>query len=404
MDFILFLGGKTMKMRILSIALAAAMLTSGLTGCSKGADKNSEASGAASGASGDVIKIGGLAPLTGAVSVYGNATNNGIKIAVDEINDAGGVLGKKIQYICYDEKGDATEAVNAYNKLVQNDEVVALVGDVTSTPTLAVAQQAIQDGLPMITATGTAEAITQTGDNIFRACFTDPFQGELMANYASKKLNAKTAAIIYNMADDYSLGLMETFEKTAKELGLKIVAKESYTTNDVDFKSQLTKIAAQKPDVFFVPVYAQDLALIAVQAQQIGIKAKMLGADGWDGVLEKIDKSNVSALDGSFFSSQYSAESDDPALKKFLSTYKERNKTEANMFSVLGYDAMKMMAQAITEAGSTDSQAIVEKLAAIDYNGLTGNIKFDKDRNPIKQAAITTIQGGKNKFVEFYQK
>lgn len=393
-----------MKMRILSIALAAAMLTSGLTGCSKGADKNSEASGAASGASGDVIKIGGLAPLTGAVSVYGNATNNGIKIAVDEINDAGGVLGKKIQYICYDEKGDATEAVNAYNKLVQNDEVVALVGDVTSTPTLAVAQQAIQDGLPMITATGTAEAITQTGDNIFRACFTDPFQGELMANYASKKLNAKTAAIIYNMADDYSLGLMETFEKTAKELGLKIVAKESYTTNDVDFKSQLTKIAAQKPDVFFVPVYAQDLALIAVQAQQIGIKAKMLGADGWDGVLEKIDKSNVSALDGSFFSSQYSAESDDPALKKFLSTYKERNKTEANMFSVLGYDAMKMMAQAITEAGSTDSQAIVEKLAAIDYNGLTGNIKFDKDRNPIKQAAITTIQGGKNKFVEFYQK
>ena len=390
-----------MKMRILSIALAAAMLTSGLTGCSKGADKNSEASGAASGASGDVIKIGGLAPLTGAVSVYGN---NGIKIAVDEINAAGGVLGKKIQYICYDEKGDATEAVNAYNKLVQNDEVVALVGDVTSTPTLAVAQQAIQDGLPMITATGTAEAITQTGDNIFRACFTDPFQGELMANYASKKLNAKTAAIIYNMADDYSLGLMETFEKTAKELGLKVVAKESYTTNDVDFKSQLTKIAAQKPDVFFVPVYAQDLALIAVQAQQIGIKAKMLGADGWDGVLEKIDKSNVGALDGSFFSSQYSAESDDPALKKFLATYKEKNKTEANMFSVLGYDAMKMMAQAITEAGSTDSQAIVEKLAAIDYNGLTGNIKFDKDRNPIKQAAITTIQGGKNKFVEFYQK
>lgn len=393
-----------MKMRILSIALAAAMLTSGLTGCSKSADKNSEASGAASGASGDVIKIGGLAPLTGAVSVYGNATNNGIKIAVDEINAAGGVLGKKIKYICYDEKGDATEAVNAYNKLVQNDEVVALVGDVTSTPTLAVAQQAIQDGLPMITATGTAEAITQTGDNIFRACFTDPFQGELMANYASKKLNAKTAAIIYNMADDYSLGLMETFEKTAKELGLKIVAKESYTTNDVDFKSQLTKIAAQKPDVFFVPVYAQDLALIAVQAQQIGVKAKMLGADGWDGVLEKIDKSNVGALDGSFFSSQYSAESDDPALKKFLATYKEKNKTEANMFSVLGYDAMKMMAQAITEAGSTDSQAIVEKLAAIDYNGLTGNIKFDKDRNPIKQAAITTIQGGKNKFVEFYKK
>lgn len=392
-----------MKMRILSIALAAAMMALTVTGCGgKGDESGAPASGGQ--AEGDTIKIGGLAPLTGAVSVYGVATNNGIQIAVDEINAAGGINGKKIDYIFQDEKGDATEAVNAYNKLVQNEGIVALVGDVTSTPTLAVAQAAVQDGLPMITATGTAEAITATGDNIFRACVTDPYQGDLMARYAAKKMGAKKAAIIYNMADDYSLGLTEAFENAAKEAGMEIVAKESYTTNDVDFKSQLTKIAAKTPDVFFIPVYYQDLALIAVQAKEIGITAPMIGADGWDGVLDKIDASKVSVMDGSFFSSQYSAESDDENVQKFLDTYKQKYNADANMFAVLGYDAMKMMAQAITEAGSTDSQAIIEKLAAIDYTGLTGHIVFDENRNPVKQVAITTLQDGKYKFVEYYEK
>lgn len=391
-----------MKKRILAAAMAAVMMTSALSGCG-----NKPAESSASGAAGTDAKeivIGGLAPLTGNASIYGIAVNNAIQLAVDQINEGDGVLGKKIKYISYDTKNDATEAVNAYNKLVQSDKIVGLVGDVTSTPTLAVAGAAAKDGIPMISATATAEDVTTSGSNVFRACFTDPFQGDLMANYAGKKLNAKTAAIIYNMADDYSVGLAESFEKTAKELGMEIVDKESYTTNDVDFKSQLTKIAAKNPDVFFVPVYYQDVALIAEQARQLGIKSTLLGGDGWDGVLKQIGKEKTSSVEGSLFCSQYSAESTDPALQKFLADYKAKYNTDANMFAVLGYDALHILVQAIEEAGGTDSKAVVEKMAAIQYSGLTGKISYDENRNPIKEAAITQIKDGKYKFLEFYSK
>lgn len=234
-----------MKKRLLAAALAAVMIAASATGCAQNGTTASTATGTNSAAAGDTIKIGGLAPQSGDVSVYGIATNNGAVLAVEAANAAGGINGKKIQYISYDEKGDATEAVNAYNKLVQNDKVVALVGDVTSTPTLAVAQAAVKDNLPMITATATAADVTTTGENVFRACVTDPFQGELMASYSQKKLGAKTAAILYNMADDYSLGVAEAYKKAATDAGITIVAEEKYQTKDVDFKSQLTSIKAK---------------------------------------------------------------------------------------------------------------------------------------------------------------
>jgi branched-chain amino acid transport system substrate-binding protein len=383
-----------MKKRFLAAALAAVMLAASATGCAQN-------SGAATGST---IKIGGLAPLTGSVSVYGIAANNGIKLAVDAANKAGGVLGKKIEYIAYDEKGDATEAVNAYNKLVQSDKVVALVGDVTSKPTIAVAQKAVKDGLPMITATGTSADITKAGSNIFRACFIDPFQGQLMADYAAKKLNAKTAAIIYDNGDDYSTGVADAFEAEAKAAGLTITDKAGYQTGSVDFKSQLTKIKAGNPDVIMVPVYYSDVALIAVQAKEVGITSALLGADGWDGTLEKIDKSNLDAVKNSFFCSQYSAESTDPKLQQFLKDYKAAYNIDANMFAVLGYDAMGMMISAISKAGSTDSDKITAAMKALNYAGLTGNTTFDENRNPVREAVITTIADGKYKFVENFKK
>ncbi len=392
-----------MKKRLLAAVLAAVMLAASATGCAQGANTQS-AAGSAAAATGETIKIGGLAPLTGNVSVYGIATNNGVKLAVDSINKAGGVLGKQIEYVSYDEKGDAIEAVNAYNKLVQDDKVVALVGDVTSKPTIAVAQKAVKDGLPMITATGTAADITKAGDNIFRACFIDPFQGELMAAYAAKKLNAKTAAIIYDNGDDYSTGVANAFEAAAKEAGMTITNKEAYQSGSVDFKSQLTKIKAGNPDVVMVPVYYSDVALIAVQAKDVGLNAKLLGADGWDGVLEKIDKSNLDAVKDCYFCSQYSAESTDPDLQAFLKKYKETYNTDANMFAVLGYDAMGMMAAAIKKAGSTDSDKIVAAMKGLEYKGLTGNTTFDENRNPVREAVITTIADGKYKFVENFKK
>ena len=392
-----------MKKRFLAMVLAAAMMLTAMVGCGNG---NTQDGGNANnaGATGDTIKIGGLAPLTGDVSVYGVAVDNGVKMAVEEINADGGVLGKQIEYIVYDEKGDATEAVNAYNKLVQSDNVVAIVGDVTSKPTLAVAQQAAKDKIPLITASGTAENITQAGENIFRACFIDPFQGELMASYASKKLEKKTAAIIYNISDDYSKGLYEAFEAAAGDLGIEVVQVEGYGKGTVDFKAQLTNIKSKNPDVIFLPVYYQDVALIAVQAKELGIEAQFLGADGWDGVIGQVDESNMDAVNGAYFCSQYSAQSDDPNLQAFLSKYKETYGMDVSQFAVLGYDAMKMLAQAISEAGSTDSAAITSAMAAIDFTGLTGHMTFDENRNPVKSAAITQIDNGEYKFIEYYEK
>ena len=392
-----------MKKRFLAMVLAAAMMLTAMVGCGNG---NTQDGGNANnaGATGDTIKIGGLAPLTGDVSVYGVAVDNGVKMAVEEINADGGVLGKQIEYIVYDEKGDATEAVNAYNKLVQSDNVVAIVGDVTSNPTLAVAQQAAKEKIPLITASGTAENITQAGENIFRACFIDPFQGELMASYASKKLEKKTAAIIYNISDDYSKGLYEAFEAAAGDLGIEVVQVEGYGKGTVDFKAQLTNIKSKNPDVIFLPVYYQDVALIAVQAKELGIEAQFLGADGWDGVIGQVDESNMDAVNGAYFCSQYSAQSDDPNLQAFLSKYKETYGMDASQFAVLGYDAMKMLAQAISEAGSTDSAAITSAMAAIDFTGLTGHMTFDENRNPVKSAAITQIDNGEYKFIEYYEK
>lgn len=225
-----------------------------------------------------------------------------------------------------------------------------------------------------------------------------------MASYSAKKLGAKTAAILYNMADDYSLGVAEAYKKAATDAGINIVAEEKYQTNDVDFKSQLTSIKSKNPDILFIPVYYQDVALIAVQAKQLGITAKMMGVDGWDGVLDKIDKSNVSALNDTFYCSQYTAESTDQKVQDFIKTYKSTYNAEPNMFAVLGYDAMNMMIEAIKAAGSTDSNAITKAMSGLKFKGLTGEITFDANRNPVKTCAIITIKDGAYKFVEYYNK
>lgn len=375
--------------------MALAMLGA-FSGCSNTGDGGSASGGSDS----DTIRIGGLAPLTGDAASYGVAVNNAIQMAVEDINANGGIDGKQIEYIYYDEKGDTTEATNAYNKLVQDDKVVAIIGDVTTKPTLAVAQTSQQDNIPIITATATAAEVTLTGPNIFRACFTDPFQGELMASYASEKLGATKVAVLSDMADDYSSGIAEAFVAKAEELGMQVVADEKYQDGDVDFKSQLTNIKGQNPDVLFLPVYYEDLRLISAQAKEVGVTAQLCGADGWDSVLT--DNFDSSVLDGGVFCSQYSTESTDERVQNFISAYKEKYEMDPNMFAVLAYDATNMMAQAISDAGSTDSQAIIDAMAALEYDGLTGRMTFDEDRNPQKSAVIVSIQDNAYKFVENY--
>lgn len=384
-----------MKKRILAALMALAMLGA-FSGCSNTGDGGSASGGSDS----DTIRIGGLAPLTGDAASYGVAVNNAIQMAVEDINANGGIDGKQIEYIYYDEKGDTTEATNAYNKLVQDDKVVAIIGDVTTKPTLAVAQTSQQDNIPIITATATAAEVTLTGPNIFRACFTDPFQGELMASYASEKLGATKVAVLSDMADDYSSGIAEAFVAKAEELGMQVVADEKYQDGDVDFKSQLTNIKGQNPDVLFLPVYYEDLRLISAQAKEVGVTAQLCGADGWDSVLT--DNFDSSVLDGGVFCSQYSTESTDERVQNFISAYKEKYEMDPNMFAVLAYDATNMMAQAISDAGSTDSQAIIDAMAALEYDGLTGHMTFDEDRNPQKSAVIVSIQDNAYKFVENY--
>ena len=373
------------------MVLAAALLTVPLAGC-----------GNTPGGSGDEIVIGGLAPLTGSVAQYGVAVDNAVKMAVDDINDKGGLLGKRIKYISYDEKGDPTEATNAYTRLVDQDKIVALIGDVTSAPCEAVAQQAARDKLPMITPSGTSEAITTYGENVFRACFIDPYQGQLMASYASKKLNAKTAAILFDNGDPYSSGIADAFEAAAKALGMTITNKEGYASKSTDFNSQLTKIKAGNPDVLLLPVYYNDVVLIAKQAKDQGLTATLLGADGWDGVDAQLDAASADVVKNAYFCSQYSASSSDPALQNFLKTYKEKYNEEPNMFAVLGYDAMQIMAAAIEKAGTTNSAAVIKALRETNYKGLTGTTTFDDKRNPVREAIITSFDGLNYKVVESY--
>ncbi|MEG1869795.1 MAG: ABC transporter substrate-binding protein [Oscillospiraceae bacterium] len=342
---------------------------------------------------GDTIKIGGLAPLTGAVSVYGIATANGAKLAIEEINAKGGVLGKQIEFNILDEKGDPTEAVNAYNKLVDSG-IVALIGDVTSKPCAAVAEVAVEDNMPMITPTGTAASITPIGDNVFRACFTDPAQGKIMATFANENLKAKNVAVLYNTSDDYSSGIAQVFKTTAEEKGMKVVSFEGYGASDVDFKAQLTTIIGQKPDAILLPDYYEVIAMVTSQARELGYEGALLGCDGWDGVLTKLDASKVNVVNDSFYSSHIFKADPDATLQGFLTNYKAKYNTEANSFAALGYDGAYIMCNAIQKAGSTDAAAIIEALKATDYTGVTGTIKFDEIGDPIKSTSIITMKDG----------
>ena len=383
-----------MKKRGFALLLTCALVLVGEAGCGGG--------GTTGGADADVIKIGAMGPLTGDLAIYGTAVDNGIKLAVEEINAAGGILGKQVECTFLDEKGDSTEAVNAYNRLVQNEQVVAIIGDVTSTPSIAVAQASVQDGIPVVTATGTDASITQAGENVFRVCFIDPYQGEVMASYAMNKLNAKKAAILYNASNDYSIGLTKAFEEEAAKGNLQIVAKESYNKGDVDFKTQLTKIAASGADVLFLPEYYEEVAQIIPQAKAAGIEMTMLGADGWDGVKDKVQ--DKAQLEGALFCCGYSPESTDENLQAFIQKYKDKYGEEPKGFAAQGYDAMYLLKAAMEKAGSTEKTAVVAALKGIDFTGVTGEIVFDENRNPIKGVVVNTFKDGEVKFVENYEK
>ena len=345
----------------------------------------------------EVVKIGATAPLTGPLAIYGVTATNGSKLAMEEINKNGGVLVKKVDFVVLDSKGDSTEAVMAYNRLV-DEGMVAFIGDAPSKPSLAIAEVAAQDNMPMITPTGTQFNITEAGKNVFRACFTDPYQGRILANFAKNNLKVKTAAIVVNNSSDHSNGVTEAFLKEAQALGIEVVAKEGYSDGDKDFRAQLTKILSSAPDVLVVPDYYEQAALITVQAREVGLKSTFIGPDGWDGVAKTLDVTAYGAIENSYFTNHYSLEDQSPKVQNFVKAYKEVYNEEPSSFAALSYDSAYMMKAAIEKAGTTEKQAVIDALKELSYDGVTGHLTFDEKNNPVKDVTVLKIVNGEYTF------
>lgn len=333
------------------------------------------------------IVIGGIFPLSGGVAVYGVECKNGIDLAIEEINAAGGVNGKNIVLISEDDEGNPDKTVNAYQKLTSKDGVKLIIGSLTSGCTQAITNRAQAQKVVQIAPAATAPAITDAGDFIFRTCYTDPFQGKVGGKFASEDLGAKTAAILYDTGNDYSVGLTENFEAAFTAAGGTIVLKEAYTTNDKDFNAQLTKIKSANPDVIYLPDYYNVVALISKQLRAQGINVPIIGADGWDGIL---GNAGDEVLNG-FYSNHYAVDSTSASVQNFVKAFNAKYSKDPNAFAALGYDSVYLLKDAILKAGSADSVAVKDALSSISGEYVTGNLSFDAKHNPVKSAVMLEI-------------
>lgn len=326
----------------------------------------------------------------------------GLQLLEEQTNSAGGISGRKIKFVIYDDEAKAATAVTVGQKLINSDQVVAIVGPVTSTSANALAPICQQYKIPMITGTGTNTEITKKGDCIFRTCFIDPFQGQAVAKLAFEDLKAKTAAILFNNGDDYSKGLADAFKESFTSKGGTIVASETYNTGDKDFSAQLTNIASKNPEVMFLPDYYSTVAVIAREARSAGIKATFLGGDGWDS--SELFSIGGDAVNGVYFSNHYAADDTSKEVVEFIKDYKAKyNGAVPDAFAALDYDAGKVLLQSIQKAGSTDADKIKDALKDYDGTVVSGHIKFDKNRDAIKAAVIIKTVNGAEKFYKKIQ-
>ena len=377
-----------MKRTLLALGLIAAMLAS--FACER---RGGEGGGAAD--TSGPIKIGVYADLSGQTSSFGQSTKNGILMAVDEINKAGGVNGRQITTIIEDDQGQPAQAATVVTKLINQDRVHAVLGEVASTNTLAAAPVAQNARIPMITPSSTNPKVTQVGDYIFRVCFTDNFQGAVMAKFAANTLNAKTAAVLGDVNSDYSKGMTQYFDEEFNRLGGRIITRQAYTQQDPDFKGQLTAIRAAKPDVIFVPGYYGQVGVIAKQAKELGITAPLLGGDGWDA--PQLWDLGGDALNGAYMANHYSIDDPSPAVQKFVADYKSRYGGVApDAIGALAYDAMYVLADALKRAGTTEPARLRDAIAqTTNYPGVTGSITINKDRDAVKPAVVFELQNRK---------
>ncbi|MGI8495505.1 MAG: ABC transporter substrate-binding protein [Pyrinomonadaceae bacterium] len=346
---------------------------------------------------GDTIKVGVFADLTGTTASFGQSTKNGIELAVEEINNSGGVLGKKIQLVVEDDQGRPEQAKTVVSKLINQDKVQAVLGEVASTNSLAAAPVAQEAKIPMITPSSTNPKVTQVGDYIFRVCFIDPFQGSVMAQYAAKNLNAKTAAIFGDVQSDYSKGLSEVFKQEFERSGGKVISEQSYAQTDPDFKGQLTAIRSAKPDVIYIPGYYGQVGIIAKQARELGMNMPLLGGDGWDS--PDLWKLGGDALKNAYISNHYSADNPAPEIQNFVKAYQAKYGAKPDSLAALAYDSAKVLADSIKRAGSTNARDLRDAIGKTkDFEGVTGKITINADRNAVKPAVVLELDPSKNGF------
>jgi branched-chain amino acid transport system substrate-binding protein len=346
------------------------------------------------------IRVGVFMDLSGQTSSFGQASVNGMKLAAAEINAAGGVLGRPLELVIEDDQGRPEQAATVVTKLVNQDKVVAILGEVASSNSLAAAPIAQQAAVPMITPSSTNPKVTQVGDYVFRVCFIDPFQGEAMARFAATTLGAKTAAILLDVNSDYSRGLTQFFTEAFTAAGGSIVDTQSYTQTDRDFSGQLTAVRAKQPDVIYIPGYYTQAGVIARQARQLGITQPLLGGDGWDA--PQLFELGGDALEGAFLTNHYSVDDPSPVIQAFVEKFKATyGGTVPDAMAVLAYDATKVLADALGRAGSTAGPALRDAIAATrDFPGVAGNITINAERNADKPITVLEIKSGKFAFKE----
>lgn len=352
-----------------------------------------------SGGGDEFIKVGEYVSLTGNTATFGQSTDHGVQIALDEINAAGGVLGKKIKIIVEDTQSKPETSKTAVVKLIKQDQVVALIGEIASSRTIAAAPDAQRAGIPMITPGSTNPEVTAKGDFIFRICFIDPFQGQVMAKFAANDLKLKKAAILTDVKNDYSVGLAKFFKEEFAKHGGVIVAEESYSEGDSDFKPQLSSIKSKSPDILVVPGYYTEVGIIAIQARDLGMQQPLLGGDGWDSA--QTIKIGGKAIEGSYFTNHYAADDPNPVVQDFIKKYKDRFGETPDAMAALGYDTMRLLADALKRAGTTEGKALRDAIAATKgFPAVTGAVTIDADRNAKKPITVIKIEDGQFKLAK----
>lgn len=371
--------------------LTAGLLLAALEACKKSDDRSNSES---------VIKIGMALPLTGTEASYGQDSLQGAQLAMEEINAHGGVLGgRQIQLVVKDNQSKAGETSIIARELINRSHVSALAGEGSSGRTLEAAPIAQKTGIPFISAGSTNLKVTQVGSFIFRMCFTDIFQGQVMAKFAYSVLGKRNVAVLLDNTKDYSIGLAQSFSKDFIALGGRIVVRQSYGAGDKDFSAQLTAIKAAHPDAVFLPTYYTDAASIINQARQLGLDVSFLGGDGWDSA--EFLKMGGKALEGAYFADHFSAENQNPLIQNFVKDYQKKYGVPPSALAALTYDSIKLLADAMQRAGTAEPAKLRDVLAATaNFPAVTGTITFDENRNPKKDAVIIQVRDGEFKFFE----